>query len=97
MNSETKEELDRLRELIKATDLKVITLLRERHELTLRVGYLKLENNLPVRDLAREEDLLKSLEARSQQLNLSTELVSKIYRIIIDHSVSSQEALSNQK
>jgi len=90
-----KAELLQLRELITATDGKLIKLLGERQKLILRVGELKRQNNLPVRDSVREKALLESLVVQAEAENISATLITQIYRLIFDESVADQESLNS--
>jgi chorismate mutase-like protein len=78
------------RKKIDAIDAAMLQLLNLRTELALEVGRLKGEQGLSLRVPAREHQIL----SRMKRLNpgpLADESVGKIYQLILDESIRTQE------
>jgi len=78
------------RKKIDAIDTAMLHLLNLRAELALEVGRLKGERGLALRVPAREQEIL----SRMKRLNagpLAEESVEKIYQLILDESIRTQE------
>ncbi|MEA9392722.1 bifunctional chorismate mutase/prephenate dehydratase [Acerihabitans sp. TG2] len=82
-----------LRERISALDNKILTLLAERRELALDVARSKLTTHRPIRDKARERDLLEHLVTEGNKLNLDGFYITRLFQLIIEDSVLTQQAL----
>ena len=63
-------ELDNIRERITSLDTELLGLLAERRGLTNQVAETKIKHHIPVRDQAREEQLLIRLIKEGQQHGL---------------------------
>lgn len=85
-----------LREKISALDERLLTLLAERRQLAVEVGKAKLTSHRPVRDIARERDLLEHLIALGKPLHLDAYYLTRLYNLIIEDSVLTQQALVQQ-
>ncbi|MEL5640192.1 bifunctional chorismate mutase/prephenate dehydratase [Serratia ureilytica] len=82
-----------LRERISALDLKLLALLAERRELAIEVGKTKLHSHRPIRDKKRERDLLDALIAAAKPYDLDGFYVTRLFQLIIEDSVLTQQAL----
>lgn len=82
-----------LRERISALDLKLLALLAERRELAIEVGRAKLHSHRPIRDKERERDLLDALIAAAKPYDLDGFYVTRLFQLIIEDSVLTQQAL----
>lgn len=82
-----------LRERISALDLKLLALLAERRELAIEVGKTKLHSHRPIRDKERERDLLDALLAAAKPYDLDGFYVTRLFQLIIEDSVLTQQAL----
>lgn len=82
-----------LRGRISALDAKILALLAERRELALDVARSKLTTHRPIRDKARERDLLEHLVAEGKKLNLDGFYITRLFQLIIEDSVLTQQAL----
>lgn len=82
-----------LRERISALDLKLLALLAERRELAIEVGKTKLHSHRPIRDKERERDLLDALIAAAKPYDLDDFYVTRLFQLIIEDSVLTQQAL----
>jgi chorismate mutase/prephenate dehydratase len=82
-----------LRERITALDIKLLDLLAERRGLALEVARAKLHTHRPIRDKARERDLLDALIDAGKQRNLDGFYITRLFQLIIEDSVLTQQAL----
>lgn len=89
----TDNPLLELRERISALDLKLLALLAERRELAIEVGKTKLHSHRPIRDKERERDLLDALIAAAKPYDLDGFYVTRLFQLIIEDSVLTQQAL----
>ncbi|TKY81288.1 bifunctional chorismate mutase/prephenate dehydratase [Pectobacterium polonicum] len=82
-----------LRERISALDLQLIDLLAQRRELALDVARSKLHSHRPIRDKERERDLLDKLTAAGKKHHLDGHYITRLFQLIIEDSVLTQQAL----
>ncbi len=82
------KELDKVRQKIDLVDRTILESVEERFELVNDIVRIKKSKGLPIRDLEREEEVIKSKFALTE---LSEEFVAKLYRLIIDESVRMKE------
>ncbi len=85
------DNLKKLREDINATDARLLQCLADRRALSQRVIEEKAENERPLRDAKREEELLERLIAAGRELGLDAHYVKSVFHVIIDDSVRSQQ------
>ena len=88
-------ELLAVRDKIDETDERLLDLLAERFELTHRVGLLKANQNLTSFDGTREAEKLSRLAELSKQRNLNPELVTALFRQIMQQVVRNHESLKS--
>lgn len=86
-------DLSKIREEINNADSKIFDALVQRKEAVLRVAEYKKENNLPIRDIEREKEILSLKKKKAQNLGLSEELIEKIFRLMIEDAVEAQEEM----
>lgn len=85
-----------LREKISALDEKLLSLLAERRALAVEVGKAKLTSHRPVRDIDRERDLLERLIQLGKAQHLDAHYITRLFQLIIEDSVLTQQALLQQ-
>jgi len=85
-------DLNPFRERIDAIDQQLLVLLNERAQIAREIGAVKEREGLPVYSPEREENLLRSLEARSEG-PLSARSIRAIYREIMSASLSLEKDL----
>lgn len=85
-----------LRVKISALDEQVLTLLAERRLLAVEVGKAKLASHRPVRDIDRERDLLERLITLGKAQHLDAHYITRLFQLIIEDSVLTQQALLQQ-
>ncbi|MCE0828816.1 bifunctional chorismate mutase/prephenate dehydratase [Buttiauxella sp. A2-C2_NF] len=85
-----------LRDKISALDVKLLALLAERRLLAVEVGKAKLATHRPVRDIDRERDLLERLITLGKTHNLDAHYITRLFQLIIEDSVLTQQTLLQQ-
>ena len=85
-----------IRERITALDLKLLELLAERRDLALDVARTKQASHLPIRDKERERDLLSALVEAGKKQRLDGYYITRLFQLIIEDSVLTQQALLQQ-
>ncbi|MCL7705142.1 chorismate mutase, partial [Enterobacter kobei] len=85
-----------LRVKISALDEKLLALLAERRMLAVEVGKAKLDSHRPVRDIDRERDLLERLIQLGKAHHLDAHYITRLFQLIIEDSVLTQQALLQQ-
>lgn len=85
-------ELKELRLHIEAIDKKIIRALAERRDIALAVAQHKAKHQGAVRDTEREASLLLNLMEQGQALGLDPNYLARLYQIIIEDSVLTQQA-----
>jgi chorismate mutase / prephenate dehydratase len=82
-----------LRERISTLDLKLLALLAERRKLAVDVAKAKQLHHRPIRDKERERDLLDALIIAAKPYDLDGFYVTRLFQLIIEDSVLTQQAL----
>lgn len=82
-----------LRDKISAVDAKLLTLLAERRLLAVEVAQAKLATHRPIRDVERERALLENLIALGKQHQLDAHYITRLFQLVIEDSVLTQQAL----
>ncbi|SFN69736.1 chorismate mutase [Izhakiella capsodis] len=85
-----------LRDKITALDEKLLLLLAERRALSTEVANAKMQTKRPVRDVARERELLQKLIEKGALKGLDAHYVTQIFQQIIEDSVLTQQTLLQQ-
>lgn len=84
------DELARLRERLDGVDRRLLEALAERQEVVAEVAQLKAGGGDVIRDPGREEALLGRLVDLGQELGLHAQLVTAVFREVLDHSLRLQ-------
>lgn len=85
------------RHQIDKLDKQLLTLLKERFEITNKVWIYKKENNLPIIQKERYDALLEEKIKLWKEAGLDEEFIKDIFDIIHDYSVKKQEKLEKTK
>lgn len=85
--------LQELRKEINEIDSELLILLAKRRRISNLVGENKIKLQKPVRDPAREQELLLKLVNYGKSLGLDTHYISQVFHVIIEDSVLNQQAL----
>lgn len=86
-------ELNELRTKISKLDSELLSLLAQRQQCTNQVAETKIKHHIPVRDQAREEQLLVTLIQKARDFGLDPHYVTQLFHVIIEDSVLNQQAL----
>ncbi|WP_193017480.1 bifunctional chorismate mutase/prephenate dehydratase [Proteus sp. FME41] len=92
------EKLDLLaiRDKITTLDSELLTLLANRRQLSADVAQFKLNTHRPIRDKNRERELLDLLIDKGKNVGLDGFYISRIFQMIIEDSVLTQQAILQQ-
>ncbi|SUG71620.1 chorismate mutase-P/prephenate dehydratase [Salmonella enterica subsp. enterica] len=85
-----------LRDKISALDEELLALLAKRRALAIEVGQAKLLSHRPVRDIDRERALLDRLIHLGKAHHLDAHYITRLFQLIIEDSVLTQQALLQQ-
>nr|WP_136252074.1 prephenate dehydratase [Ningiella ruwaisensis] len=92
----TNQDLEALRKAITETDYALLKIIAERQKLTMEVARTKVKHHIPVRDHAREEQLLVRLIKQGAEVGLDAHFVTKLFHVIIEDSVLNQQSMLAQ-
>jgi chorismate mutase len=81
-----------LRKKIDEIDEKFVLLLKDRMELCKRIGKIKEENGLAVKDLRREDEVYLHIMSKALEAGLDPQKVEAIFKQIVALGVSVQGA-----
>jgi chorismate mutase len=87
-------ELETLREKITILDNELLEMLEERIELSKEIAEVKIENDMPMEDLKREEEIIKQ---RKMHTSLDGEFVESLMKLIIAESKKAQNKILEEK
>ncbi|MDF7667091.1 bifunctional chorismate mutase/prephenate dehydratase [Orbaceae bacterium ESL0727] len=86
-----------LRDQITSLDKTLLEIIAKRRELSAQVVQAKIAANIPVRDIAREHALIKTLINQGKQYHLDDLFIKRLYQIIIEDSVLLQRKILQEK
>ncbi|MDX8000710.1 bifunctional chorismate mutase/prephenate dehydratase [Xenorhabdus sp. Reich] len=89
-------DLVNLREKISNIDADLLDLLAERRQLAGGIAQTKLLDHRPIRDKSREQELLNILIAKGKSRGLDGFYITRLFQMIIEDSVLTQQALLQQ-
>jgi chorismate mutase len=96
MSTTTTTPLQEARDRIDEIDRRFVELLAERYAVVDEICELKEQDGDSVKDPDREAELLDHVAAIAEENDLSPDLVRRLYRAILDHSVARQRARRNE-
>jgi chorismate mutase len=85
------EDIQKLRKKIDAIDENMLHLLSERSEICRSIGLLKKQNDLPITDIIRENEVFTNIKGKAPDFGLDADQVEAIYRQIVNMCSSVQE------
>lgn len=85
-----------IRQHITELDMQILDLLASRRKLALDVAHAKKSSHKPIRDKEREKDLLNRLIAEGKNRGLDSSYITRVFQLIIEDSVLTQQALLQQ-
>ncbi|MBS7646461.1 MAG: chorismate mutase [Candidatus Bathyarchaeia archaeon] len=86
------EKIAALRQKIDEIDEKILLLLKERIEVSKKIGEIKQKQGIPVRDPKREEEKYKHISEKAAEFGLDAEDVKNLFQKIIDISIRIQKS-----
>jgi len=85
--------LDALRARIDEVDRRIVELLGQRDGIVTEIAAYKRANAVPIRDLAREREIVTDRRARAHSIGLPPGVVESVYRLILAASRDRQASL----
>ncbi len=82
--------MDKVRKQIQNIDAKMIALIGKRMNLSKKLGEIKKEKNLPIRNKEREKLLFEEWQEIAVICNVSPSLVKKLWKLILSESIKKQ-------
>ena len=92
-NGQTTENISVLRKQIDEIDEQLLTILAKRNRVSREIGMYKKENNMPVLQTGRYNEILEKRAQMGEALNLDRDFVNAIMKSIHEESVRIQLAL----
>jgi len=86
--TQTPLSLSALRETIDKIDEDILIALYRRKEIVALIAQYKKDNNVPIYDPQREEEIIKNLTDIAKEFGLSSTLIKQIWQLILAESVS---------
>jgi chorismate mutase len=86
------EEIKKLRRRIDEIDEQILRFLGERSEICRSIGLLKKDNNVPIIDPYRENQVYRNIREKASDFGLDADQVEAIYRQIVNMCSSVQES-----
>jgi chorismate mutase/prephenate dehydrogenase len=80
------EKITELRQKIDRVDDQILLLLKQRIELMEKIGAIKKQGSLSIRDDEREREKLKTIEQKAKKLGLPAALVTQLWKAIFVQS-----------
>ncbi|MCU0428359.1 MAG: bifunctional 3-deoxy-7-phosphoheptulonate synthase/chorismate mutase type II [Cytophagaceae bacterium] len=84
------DTLDELRRKIDNIDREIIETLAARMAIVEKIGEYKKENNVTTYQVKRWDDIMKNRAELAKKMNLNTEFITEIYKIIHEESIRKQ-------
>jgi len=85
------EDIQKLRKRIDEVDEQILRFLGERSEICRSIGLLKKENEIPITDAIRENQVYTNIREKASDFGLDAGQVEAVYRQIVNMCSSVQE------
>jgi chorismate mutase len=85
------QNIQKLRKRIDEIDEQILRFLGERSEICRSIGLLKKENEIPITDSVRENEVYANIRSKASDFGLDADQVEAIYRQIVNMCSSVQE------
>jgi len=86
------QDIQKLRKRIDEVDEQILRFLGERSEICRSIGLLKKENDIPITDAIRENEVYSNIRGKAPDFGLDADQVEEIYRQIVNMCSSIQES-----
>ncbi len=84
-------DIDSLRSRIDKLDTKILRLLKRRFKTVEKLSIRKRQEDLPIKDVQREERIHKSIAQRAKSFHLNPSFTKKLFTLILDESKNIQK------
>ena len=91
------KSMEELRHQIDKWDIKIVELLARRSQFIARATDLKSINGMPARIPDRIESVVSNAREAAQELDLDSDLVEKIWRILIEWSIKREAEIIREE
>ena len=91
MDHEKEQVIKECRHEISEIDREILTLVKKREQLSLKIGHAKRDLHIPDRDFDREKIVFKQAIEVADELGLKTSFATALQTLIIQYSLSRQE------
>jgi len=92
------QTLEELRKNMEEVTLEIFRLCGERIRFAEKIGKIKAEENMPIKDSKVEEELRKEVLRECQKFGLKTDFCNKLLKLLLDESKKVQrEVLRSEK
>ena len=91
------KSMEELRHQIDKLDIKIVELLATRSQFIDRATDLKSINGMPARIPDRIESVVSNVREAAQELDLDSDLVEKIWRILIEWSIQREAEIIREE
>jgi chorismate mutase len=78
------DELETFRKQVDQVDEQILKALNERVKICITIGKIKKKKGMPVRDVARENDVYRRVKQKAVELHLDPMQVEAVYREIVN-------------
>jgi chorismate mutase len=85
------QSIQKLRKRIDEIDEQILRFLGERSEICRSIGLLKKENEIPITDAIRENEVYGNIRGKAPDFGLDSDQVEAIFRQIVNMCSSVQE------
>ena len=85
------DEMQQHRKHVDQIDEQILNALRERAKTCEAIGLIKKKQGMPVRDIARENEVFKRVKEKAVQFHLNPTQVEAVYREIVNMCSAIQE------
>ncbi len=96
-SNQTTENLSALRRQIDGIDEQVLELFAKRMRVSREIGMYKKEHNMPILQSPRYSEILENRSGMGEEMELSTDFIKKILRMIHEESIRQQMIIMNEK
>ena len=86
-------DLKELRTEIEETDTKILELIRKRTEIAEAIGRYKIANEIPIRNVPVEENIVRRYKEFAESCNIDPNMIETVCRALIQESVERQTSL----
>lgn len=90
-------KIEKIRKQIDRLDEGIITFLAERMSVMPEMAEFKKQNNIPVYQEKREEEIMRRLKKKSEELGLNEDFVEEIFLSIFNEAKRIQQEIINNK